>query len=93
LKAIDPCKKIIYFHLNQIFVLLLKGLPISEIQFPSVVICSQGFDINAIIAALYDDITNGANTTTTEQFGLTPIQSAKLAVRAMRGEVRFHAVI
>jgi len=68
-------------------------LPISEIQFPSVVICSQGFDIYAITAAIYDDITNGANTTTTEQFGLTPIQSAKLAVRAMRGEVRFHALM
>jgi len=67
-------------------------LPISEIQFPSIVICSQGFDINAIIAALYDEITYAADTNTTELFGLNSIQSAKLAVRAIRGEVRVHAL-
>jgi len=64
---------------------VLIGLPISEVEFPSVVICSQGFDLHAITAATYAHILSLSNTTTYEQFGLSPFRSAELTFKAVLG--------
>ena len=36
--------------------MLMKGLSITEVEFPAVVICSQGIDVDAINAALYKSV-------------------------------------
>ena len=63
------------------FIMLCTGLSISAVEFPSVVICSQGMNIQAIIAAMYYYILGRLNTTTTKEFNLTPFQSADLTMR------------
>ena len=61
--------------------MLWTGLSISEVEFPSVVICSQGMNIQAIVAAMYYYILSRLNTTTGKEFNLTPYQSADLTIK------------
>ncbi len=61
------------------------GLPISEVEFPSVVICSEGFDFDGITAILWLHILNNMNTTTYEKLGLSPLQCAKLGRKFTNG--------
>ncbi len=63
---------------------IILGLSISEVEFPSVVICSQGININAIVASMQYHILDLSNTTTNKEFDLTPFQSANLTFRLLR---------
>ena len=54
------------------------GLTISDVEFPAVVICSEGFDIDAIAAIIYSNIFHYMNTSIEEQVGISPIQCAKM---------------
>jgi len=65
--------------------LILIGLSITDVEFPSVVICSQGINIKAIVAAMFFYIFDRLNTTTDKQFNLTTFQSADLIIRKFSG--------
>jgi len=61
------------------------GLPISEVEFPSVVICSQGFSLEAIVANMQTFILNEiGNNTTEDLFNLTAFQRANLSIRSWK---------
>jgi hypothetical protein len=57
------------------------GLPISKVEFPSVVICSQGFDIDAISAAMNFYLFKELNNSSQEMFNKTPIGLARIQRR------------
>jgi hypothetical protein len=54
------------------------GLPISDVEFPSVVICSEGFDLDAITAVIFGNVFMNMDTSTYKKLGLSPLQCAKL---------------
>jgi hypothetical protein len=56
----------------------MLGLSVSEVEFPAVVICSEGFDLNAISAVVFHNTFRYMNTSMNEKIGLSPIQFAKL---------------
>ncbi len=64
--------------------IIFTGLPISKVEFPSVVICSQGINIEAMVAAIYYYILKRLKTTTQQQFNFTPLQTANLTIRSLR---------
>ncbi len=64
--------------------IIFTGLPISKVEFPSIVICSQGINIEAVVAAMYYYILQRLQTTTQQQFNFTPFQTANLSVRSFR---------
>jgi hypothetical protein len=60
---------------------LFAGLPISKVEFPSVVICSQGFDIDAISAAMNLYLFKELNNSSQAMFNKTPIGLARIQRR------------
>jgi hypothetical protein len=60
---------------------LFAGLPISKVEFPSVVICSQGFDIDAISAAMNFYLFKELKTSSQAMFNKTPIGLARIQRR------------
>jgi hypothetical protein len=61
----------------------MLGLSVSEVEFPAVIICSEGFDLNAISAVVYHNTFRYMNTSMNEKIGLSPIQLAKLESKYM----------
>jgi hypothetical protein len=62
---------------------LYSGLPISDVEFPAVVICSQGFNIETLHAAFYKIVLDHLKLGTTK----SPIQLAKTKVKTMTQQV------
>ena len=53
------------------------GLPIEEIEFPSVVICSKGFNMDAYKAVMIDQAFLSANLSMEKELGMTPFEFTK----------------
>lgn len=56
----------------------MKGLSITEVEFPAVVICSEGFDMDAFSTVVFHSTFHHMNISMEDNFGLSPIQFAKL---------------
>jgi len=73
--------------MNDSFINSKSGLPISEVEFPSVVICSEGFDLDAITAVIWWQVFQYMKTSTDEKLRLSPLQCAKLDRKYAVGEL------
>jgi hypothetical protein len=60
------------------------GLPIEEVEFPSVVICSKGLNQDAISAVIWDIAFSSANLSIEKIFGLSPLQFSKVLNKNVR---------
>ena len=50
------------------------GLQIEQVEFPSVVICSKGFNMGAFMAVLWDEAFLSANLSIEKEFGISPYE-------------------
>jgi len=59
----------------------VTGLPVSEVDFPSVVICAQGFNMESLLAINYKLILDAWKNVTGKTTDISPIQFAKAHLR------------
>ncbi len=65
----------------------------SEVEFPSVVICSQGFNMETVIGVYTNLILDKWKNETRSEMPLTPIQIAKLkAAKRTQARVKHHNI-
>jgi len=75
------CSALLYFQWDKEPVttnVLTTALPVNQIEFPAVTICSQGFNYNTLIASLfllYDDFAKNSNAS---RIPMTPIDAAEI---------------
>ncbi len=69
----------------------LIGLPVSEVEFPSVVICSQGFNMETVIGIYTKLISDKWKNETGREIPLSAIQFTKLlSAKRTRSRVNFY---
>ena len=66
----------------------VTGLPVSKVDFPSVVICAQGFNMETLLAAYYNQILGAWKNMTGGSTDKSPIQFSKAQLLYRQNTVR-----
>jgi len=91
LKHINYSAKLFIYGMMLINLLKLIGLPVSEVEFPSVVICSQGFNMETVIGIYTKLISDKWKNETGREIPLSAIQFTKLlSAKRTKARVKHH---